>query len=365
VWETSFSAVARLLLLSHDFVIVCGKLQSNSLLDQQHLQDSMKKVTYFTGLDIIYEDEETRIEAMSQRRRELILAWATRFCYVGCLFLGAFVVGALVKIDSPSSIEDEINISHVRGISVPTSRIGDSTSSPSGLSIPFPRLPSSAPSQIDVYFPLRRTSSPSTLPSFTPSNAPSTIPSFTPSNAPSTLSPTIEPQTTQLQYFSLEIFYKETSSEDYSWPNNENWLERDVSFCDWYGIDCSPNGDYIEVIAIPGNSIESSDAYQLFGILSQGITRMRQLDLSDNQLKGSINESVFHVWTNLELLNLSGNQITGTIPSEIGTLSSLTTLDLSNTNVTGTLPEEICSIENISITLPCAVACSCCNQCIG
>jgi len=356
--------VARLLLLSLERVIVCGKLQSNSLLDQQHLQDSMKKVRHSTGLEIIYEDEETRVKALAKRRRELILAWATRFCYVGCLFLGALMVGALVEIDRPSSIEDEIKTGYVRRVSVPTMRMGDITSSPSALSIPFPRLPSSVPSQV-VFFPLRRTPSPSTLPSLTPSKAPSTIPSFTPSQAPSTPSPTIDPGTTEFQYISLEFFYKQTSSEGSSWPNDENWLIREVSFCEWFGIDCSPNGDYVEVMAIPGNGIKSEDAYNLLGLLTLGITRMRQLDLSDNQIEGSINESIFSVWTNLELMNLSGNPITGTIPSEIGALSSLTTLDLSNTNVTGTLPEEICSIENISITLPCAVACSCCNQCIG
>lgn len=49
---------------------------------------------------------------------------------------------------------------------------------------------------------------------------------------------------------------------------------------------------------------------------------LRQLDLNDNELVGSINIAVGNL-TVLNFIQLHNNQMTGTIPSEIGLLSTL------------------------------------------
>ena len=68
------------------------------------------------------------------------------------------------------------------------------------------------------------------------------------------------------------------------------------------------------------------------------------LDLSNNQLTGSIPSEIGNL-TNLTLLYLYENQLTGSIPSEIGNLTNLTYLKLSSNQLTGEIPESICDLN--------------------
>ena len=67
-----------------------------------------------------------------------------------------------------------------------------------------------------------------------------------------------------------------------------------------------------------------------------------ELDLSSNQLTGEIPSEIGNL-TNLDRLRLQFNQLTGEIPSEIGNLTNLTDLTLSDNQFTGVIPEEICN----------------------
>ena len=55
--------------------------------------------------------------------------------------------------------------------------------------------------------------------------------------------------------------------------------------------------------------------------------------------------------TNLEVLSLRDNQLTGSIPSDIGNLTNLTLLSLSNNQLTGIIPDEICNQGDSSPSL--------------
>ena len=51
--------------------------------------------------------------------------------------------------------------------------------------------------------------------------------------------------------------------------------------------------------------------------------------------------------SSLVLLNLSSNQLTGTIPPELGNLSSLVLLNLSSNQLTGPIPSELSNLSNL------------------
>jgi len=66
------------------------------------------------------------------------------------------------------------------------------------------------------------------------------------------------------------------------------------------------------------------------------------LNLSYNELTGSIPPEIGYL-TNLTYLYLNNNQLTGEIPSEIGNLTNLERLILFDNQLTGIIPDEICN----------------------
>ncbi len=72
-----------------------------------------------------------------------------------------------------------------------------------------------------------------------------------------------------------------------------------------------------------------------------------ELHLGNNQLTGSIPPEIGNL-TNLNYLGLYLNQLTGSIPPEIGNLTNLTWLDLGNNGLTGSIPPEIGNLTNLT-----------------
>lgn len=68
------------------------------------------------------------------------------------------------------------------------------------------------------------------------------------------------------------------------------------------------------------------------------------LDVSNNNVQGSLQAEIRNM-TSLKVLDLSDNMFTG-VPAEVGQLSQLEYLDLSNNSITG-LPYEIGNLKNL------------------
>ena len=71
------------------------------------------------------------------------------------------------------------------------------------------------------------------------------------------------------------------------------------------------------------------------------------LNLGGNQLTGSIPSEIGNL-TNLTVLSFYGNQLTGSIPPEIGNLTNLTVLSFYGNEFTGPIPLEIGNLTNLT-----------------
>lgn len=93
-------------------------------------------------------------------------------------------------------------------------------------------------------------------------------------------------------------------------------------------------------IALSGKSITGT----LNGI--ENFTSINQLNLSNNQLTGEIPSNIGNI-TNLNDLRLWTNKLTGSIPTSIGNLSNLTYLSIQNNQLTGSMPASLGNLNNL------------------
>jgi hypothetical protein len=100
------------------------------------------------------------------------------------------------------------------------------------------------------------------------------------------------------------------------------------------------------------------DHNQLTGSIPTGLgslTKLTYLYLYSNQLSGSIPTGLGNL-TKLEWLLLDNNQLTGSIPPQMGSLTQLTNLGLGNNQLTGEIPASIVNLIHLTyLTLSCGL----------
>lgn len=130
------------------------------------------------------------------------------------------------------------------------------------------------------------------------------------------------------------------STDGSNWFRSTNWLETDLP-CEWEGIICT--GKHVTELNLSNNNLHGTIPPQI----SQ-LTRLNKLLLLGNRLSGIIPPELGQLSRLTELL-LTINELSGPIPSELGQLSNLSILNLGNNQLTGAIPAELGDLSNLTI----------------
>ncbi len=140
----------------------------------------------------------------------------------------------------------------------------------------------------------------------------------------------------------LVTLYDETGGPD--WGENANWTT-DRSLNTWDGIETDEEG-YITEIFMPWNNLTGSIPPELGDLRS-----LEVLALYGNDLSGPIPPEIGRL-TALRRLSISSNELEGPIPPEIGNLINVDTMYLAGNNLSGPIPPEfgnLAALEHLAI----------------
>ena len=136
----------------------------------------------------------------------------------------------------------------------------------------------------------------------------------------------------------LMEFYNATDGPN--WTDNTNW-NTSAPLDQWYGVTADANGRVTE-LDLYDNELAGSIPPSL-----GSLTNLTVLWLAADELAGSIPSSLGSL-TNLTQLGLTGLQLAGSIPSSLGSLTNLWDLDLSINQLTGSIPLSLGDLMNLT-----------------
>ena len=83
-----------------------------------------------------------------------------------------------------------------------------------------------------------------------------------------------------------------------------------------------------------------------YGVATESRGRVRRLELADNQLSGSIPAQLGNL-SDLNVLRLQVNSLSGRIPPELGNLSNLMVLNLEGNELSGEIPSDLAGMRSL------------------
>jgi len=154
----------------------------------------------------------------------------------------------------------------------------------------------------------------------------------------------------------LTLFFKHLSSQQ---PNTDDFFVSEflkkmdlassqvynfsASVCSFQGVSCDAKKEHVIGLVFSGMKLSGPIPDTTIGKL----TKLRSLDLSHNKITDLPPD--FWSFSMLKNLNLSGNQISGSLTNNIGNFGLLEVLDLSNNNFSGQIPEAISSLMSLKV----------------
>ncbi len=204
----------------------------------------------------------------------------------------------------------------------------------------FTPIPSSTKSQTPTS---TSTATFTPIPSFTKTSTPSIT--FTATSTPTiTLTPTITPvsgcagvtEIPVIECNALVALYNSTNGN--GWTNKTGWLVTNTP-CTWIGINCVSG--HVERINLFNNNLTGSLPSQIGNLI--GLT---YLGIDSNYIGGVIPPEIGNL-TKLRALYLYYNQISGSIPPELGNLTLLEDVALSNNLLSGSIPPQLGNLSSL------------------
>ncbi|KAF5950392.1 hypothetical protein HYC85_012385 [Camellia sinensis] len=119
-----------------------------------------------------------------------------------------------------------------------------------------------------------------------------------------------------------------------------SWNSSDQSPCNWFGIQCNPNGDVVKI------SLKSVDLQGALPSNLQPLKSLNTLIISSTNISGPIPKE-FGEYRELGTLDISGNSISGQIPVEICSLRKLQSLSFNTNLLEGAIPSEIGNLSSL------------------
>jgi len=139
----------------------------------------------------------------------------------------------------------------------------------------------------------------------------------------------------------LVALYNSTNGDN--WTENTNWLQPGQPVSTWYGIVINDNR--VAQIDLVRNNLTGTLPDEIGDLDS-----LKVLELYVNQISGGIPATIGNL-AGLTWLSLRGNQLIGSIPSEIGNLINLEHLYLFENQLEGPIPAEIGNLVNLKYLL--------------
>ena len=126
-----------------------------------------------------------------------------------------------------------------------------------------------------------------------------------------------------------------------NWSNNRHWGSNQ-QLSAWFGV-TTDSGGRVTRVSLSENQLTETIPSEL-----GNLTSLTDLSLDGNQLTGPIPSELGNL-TNLTHLALDSNQLTGPIPSTLGDLTNLTYLGLSGNQLTGPIPSELGNLTSLAL----------------
>jgi len=139
----------------------------------------------------------------------------------------------------------------------------------------------------------------------------------------------------QAEKQALIALYNSTSGAN--WSNNSGWF--DFNECNWYGVTIENN--HVVSLTFFNNNLTGTIPSEI-----GNLTSLKFLSFERNSLSGTIS-NISSIGSSLEFLNFTDNDLTGTIPSSLSNLTSLEHLYFSHNQFSGNIPSSLGSLNNL------------------